>query len=434
MGSVVKHSYVTGPKMKAKISAHINYIQFRKDVDREEREAPRSFHTKDRDDYLGRDLKREINRALTGRDVVHKLIVSPGNNNVDLKEYTREVLEEVGRAKGQDLRYAFVIHENTDHHHAHVIVLGRDEDNRKVRFDRMDHMRMRAFGDRYLEREHGIELKLDRDMEQFCRERGLNFMYEKEVSKDFYDQLYRQEKRAGRDKTDDILEWERFNSDWTKFIEMNEGKEPRAYLGQSSYHHIGRQSDLKGLIDTRHEIDQWKEIADTDESQRELAEEKIGELEQRHSEFAAEAEYRTKPVDGWIVMDDLADEMKRDQRAVDKMLRPLTREEQERDRKAGIGLDLLIGIERDDTDVNERNPLLSEDHEQEKERSPLDDLLTFDAPREHEFSEPTPAELHQAEDSAQAREIAESVSLYSETVGELHTPRRGNDDDLTGMP
>lgn len=178
MRSVAKHSYIKGARGKARAKAHVNYIQHRRGDDREGRE-PREFFSPDKEGIQGREVKQDIDNSERAKVVVHKLILSPGLQNIDMQKYTRNVLENVGREKGLDLDWRAVIHKNTDHDHAHVIVFGKDKNGREVLFDRDDYKNMRDAGDRYLERHHFLERYLPRDMDRqmdkgFERDRGDN--------------------------------------------------------------------------------------------------------------------------------------------------------------------------------------------------------------------------------------------------------------------
>lgn len=292
MPSVVKHSYLRGAQMKSRAAAHINYILYRREDGREERNA-RQMRANDRDDFTGYQLKKEINQ-LRRNDVVHKLILSPGRNDVNTKQYVREVMDELGRAKGLELRYGYVEHENTAHKHVHVVLLGRDVDGNQVRLDKDDHMRLRAFGDRYLEREHGVERVMDRDMENFCRARNLNPMFEKERGELFFERLYKQEKKKERDPSQNMLEWEKFNNDWKKFIEDREGMEPGSYLGKSKFHDLGRMSDFMGLMKNNEQRKEWSDLGEERPDMKELADERVAQIDEFRTEMDADLAAKTK--------------------------------------------------------------------------------------------------------------------------------------------
>jgi hypothetical protein len=178
MRSVAKHSYIKGASGRARAKAHVNYIQYRRGEDREN-DKPREFFSPDREGIQGREVKQDIDNSERSKVVAHKLILSPGLQNVDMQQYTRDLLKDVGREKGLDLDWRAVIHKNTDHDHAHVIVFGKDKNGREVLFDRDDYKTMREAGDRYLERHHFLERYLPRDIDRqmekgYQRDRGDN--------------------------------------------------------------------------------------------------------------------------------------------------------------------------------------------------------------------------------------------------------------------
>lgn len=308
--------------MKAKASAHINYILYRKDTDErtEDGRSARKMFSQDSDNYLGYHLKEEIQDLKRG-DVVHKLIISPGHNDVDLKSYVREVMGELGRAKGLDLRYGFVIHENTDHRHAHVVLLGRDADDKIVRLDKHDHMRLRAFGDRYLEREHNLERVMDKDMEMYCRTHNLNIMHEKERGDLFYERLFKDDKKEGRNAADAHLEWEKFNTDWKKFIEDREGIEKGPNISRyDDYHQLGRMSDLLAFQDNDAQREFWQNLAEERPDLKELAEEKLAQINEDRAELQKDINDKTQVGNPWRTLDQLSDNMASDKRQLDRLL------------------------------------------------------------------------------------------------------------------
>lgn len=178
MRSVAKHSYIKGASGKGRAKAHVDYIQNRRGEDREDGKA-REFFSQDKERIQGREVKQDIDRGERAMVVAHKLILSPGLQNVDMKAYTRDVLKETGREKGLDLDWRAVIHKNTDHDHAHVVVFGKDKNGRQVKFDREDYKKMREAGDRYLERNHYYDRMMQRDSDRvmqkgYERDRGDN--------------------------------------------------------------------------------------------------------------------------------------------------------------------------------------------------------------------------------------------------------------------
>lgn len=161
---IVRHSYVSvRAKRRGGISfkaarglaigtalGHVKYIQHRPGKDLEK--GGREMFTDLEDSVDAKEL-RDIIRDYEGRDVVvHKLTLSPEVSPNDPKEFTREVMQQLGSQKGRSLDWWAVTHNNTDHRHVHVVVLSKDRNGHEVRFDKADYDRMKEFGDRYLER------------------------------------------------------------------------------------------------------------------------------------------------------------------------------------------------------------------------------------------------------------------------------------------
>jgi hypothetical protein len=162
---VVRHSYIStqakqrsrGVGLKeartlavANALSHIKYIQHRPGKDRDE--GAREMFTDLGDDADAKMLRQQL-RRFEGRGVViHKLSLAPEVNTQNPKEFTREVMHQLGTEKGLDLEWWAVSHRNTDHHHVHVVVLSKDRAGQTVRFNKADYDRLKDFGDRYIER------------------------------------------------------------------------------------------------------------------------------------------------------------------------------------------------------------------------------------------------------------------------------------------
>ncbi len=151
MRSVVKHRYLRGKLCKTKAKAHVKYLEHRDGPDRPQ--GGRRFFSASEDNLTGRQLRLEINS--NDPLVVHKLILSPGVDGVDMKAYTREVMHELERQKGVELNWKAVDHQNTNHGHGHVLLYAHE--GQRVSFSKNDYKIMREAGDRYLERAQNLE-------------------------------------------------------------------------------------------------------------------------------------------------------------------------------------------------------------------------------------------------------------------------------------
>ncbi len=185
---VVKHRYIAGRgrgKVAAigKALAHIKYIRHRPGPDREK--GGREMFNEQEDRIDAKEMREAIKELGDSRVVVHKLTLAPEINPADKKAFTREVMQNLSRDKGRDLQWFAVEHNNTDHHHIHVVVLGKDRNGTEVRIDMKDIDKVKEYGDRYLERCHPRELERSkRDREDREKERRAERTREREAAKE----------------------------------------------------------------------------------------------------------------------------------------------------------------------------------------------------------------------------------------------------------
>lgn len=180
---VIRHSYISARQKQSfgkgksasaaavgRAVAHVKYIQHRPGEDRGD--GGREMFSDDEDNVDPKALRKAIKQLGKSKVVVHKLTLSPEIDPADKKAFTREVMDQLAREKGQDLKWVAVEHDNTDHGHIHVVVLGKDKNGKEVRIDKKDYPKMKEYGDRYLERCHPLEMERARtDREKKERER-----------------------------------------------------------------------------------------------------------------------------------------------------------------------------------------------------------------------------------------------------------------------
>ena len=230
--TVVKHSYCGGKRGKESARQHINYICYRSGEDRDK--EGRKFFDQKRDDIDVRDVKQTMYDHSDSRGVaMHKLILSPGRQDVDMYEYTREVMYELGREKGMDLTWRAVIHDNTEHIHAHVCLMAKTDSGQRVRLNREDHHRAREIGDDYIYREFGMKrlVEKERDETRDVRdvlkgdEREFKLFIERDLGDvledkkvyrgktDLFEAFDEKDKRKERNPDQDRLDYEKFDRD-----------------------------------------------------------------------------------------------------------------------------------------------------------------------------------------------------------------------------
>lgn len=157
MKSIVKHQYIrAGWGGNAHGQAHIRYIAHRPGA------CERGFFNATSEAVSRREVYRQLEEQGPTGVSIHKVMLSPGSNDCDFREYTREVMKSLSSKTGLDLVWYAVVHRNTAHWHVHVVVMGKDRNGHAVRIDKTSYPKMRETGDRYLWRTLAPEPSRDR--------------------------------------------------------------------------------------------------------------------------------------------------------------------------------------------------------------------------------------------------------------------------------
>lgn len=302
--AVVKHSYLKGSKGPGKARAHINYIQYREGEDRGN--GPREFFNGERDDILGREVKERLLEQERNGVTMHKIILSPGVPGADVQDYTREMIERLEQEKGQRLDWYAVEHQNTEHPHAHVVIMGKDLDGGRVRLDLDDMKDLRGWGDRYLEREHTLDRYLDREMERLIRdrERGREIEYQRSRGDKTYERLMygdpdEERKRTAKDAERDRREWEQLDKDLHKVFNRERGLEHKLTYKQYQREAAGRLGDFHSDHTGREFRERWEKLAEQDPELAKAAEKELEWLDKIEAEERQDR-YRQVDIDKLI--------------------------------------------------------------------------------------------------------------------------------------
>ncbi len=165
--TVVTGRYVAGAKqargtsVAGQVYDALRYMQTRP-LDNGERPEDRHFFGPERDGGSWREARAEILDHATEQVAFHRLILSPGPDQpvADMREWTRMVLDDLADTLGQQLHWVAVIHRNTDHPHAHVLLAGGGEragELRPVLLYKAQYAAVRASGDRSAGHLRGLE-------------------------------------------------------------------------------------------------------------------------------------------------------------------------------------------------------------------------------------------------------------------------------------
>jgi len=150
-----------GTSAAGQVQEALHYMQTRP-LDNGERPEDRHFFGPERDGGSWREARVEIMDHATNQVAFHRLILSPGPDQpvADMREWTRMVLDDLADTLGQQLHWVAVIHRNTDHPHAHVLLAGGGEragELRPVLLYKAQYAAVRASGDRSADHLRGLE-------------------------------------------------------------------------------------------------------------------------------------------------------------------------------------------------------------------------------------------------------------------------------------
>jgi hypothetical protein len=216
--AVVKSKFVMHTNDSQRhIIQHVFYIAERN----QQKWEHRRFFSEERMD-VPRDEVIKYLSAHQGRDVsMHKVILSPGDNSVNLVHYARESMNQLDQTLGYKVDWFAVEHTNTDHYHVHVVIPGKipeqerqrsenDRDIEKYLGNWAQHMEgrdlrlyrhnldnLREAGNEFLLRERSIDRALDLAIE---KELGLNnWTYDRYVERALGLRIWHQDKDYERE-------------------------------------------------------------------------------------------------------------------------------------------------------------------------------------------------------------------------------------------
>lgn len=262
---VIKHRYIPGRSRGGnvvsigKALAHVKYIQQRPGPDKER--GGRDLFNEQEDRLDAKEMRKAIKELGDSRVVVHKLTLAPEINPEDKKAFTREVMDKLGQDMGRDLRWFGVEHNNTDHHHIHVVVLGKDRNDTEVRIGLKDIEKAKEYGERYLERWHPRELERSRkERTERERERIAERTKERELAKEERIreglELPWMHKKIIREQLEPYKEWREKQEQKEKAREPGEGEAERPYH-QDRVEAAGREWSKANNLKELRELNQY---------------------------------------------------------------------------------------------------------------------------------------------------------------------------------
>lgn len=402
---IAKGNYVKGTSGMSKAHAHIKYIEHRPGKDKAQDE--RQFFSESRDKVPSSEIRERVDDQDRRQVVMHRIVLSPGHNRTDLKEFTRETMQELGERKGQKLEWYAIDHKNTDHSHIHVCVMGKDKDGEIVRLNTNDYRAIRATGDLYIDRNHGLDRYLESE-----GQRVVDSKEYKTLDRKWLDQeLKRFEYGDGKDKDrseralKDRMDWEQLDKELRKTFSEERGDIYRMTGKQFQTEMAGRHLEAHERVQLNIARERWEHIGARNPEMADLVASELEELDRAEESFRAEITQKTS-------FDRLMSDIDYAQEAERIDYQALFRDGPTYDRIDGLETDKeparVDEPRRDDKDLTPEPDL---DREPEAERAPeLENLF-----------EPVDALEDRPQDKGKDLEIAQDKAFESE-LEDLFTP------------
>jgi len=177
VNNIVKVKYVKNNHDAARhIIQHIDYIQKR---ERSDDEPERKFYGRDgerhRDDVIDSVIKNRGDDA-----AMFKIILSPKQNELDHIKYASEIMERFEEKSGIKTDWSMVQHRNTQFHHVHIVMPGRDVDGHSYRLEPEHVQLFKEIANSYQYELQGINYEREMEIQRefgFTRDEA-NLLYE----------------------------------------------------------------------------------------------------------------------------------------------------------------------------------------------------------------------------------------------------------------
>lgn len=255
---VVKARYVTQDDADGIIAAklHVKYIE-RDGVNREG--GPGELYT---EKGRGVDAESFLDRSENDPHQFRFMVSPEDASEIDLREFTQELMGQVEQDLGRDLDWVAADHHNTDNPHIHIVIRGRDRQGKEVRLDR-DYI-SHGFRNRAREiatRELGprLDYEIDRGLQkEVTQERwtSLDYQIEKVSHEKLFDGSARQAVELGEPGSVVSVKFDRFivgRLNYLQSLGLAQPLGPRRYALDDDYRATLRSLGERGdIIKTMH--------------------------------------------------------------------------------------------------------------------------------------------------------------------------------------
>lgn len=176
------------------VTAYVKYVQ---DRERSPEEKSRTFFSRDKEGFDKKEVSKTMIEERGRYAAMFMIILSPKQNELDHMEYTREIMERWEKETKIVTNWRAVKHANTQYHHVHIEIPGRDVNGRSIRINRGHLEKLRELANEHQYELQDRDYQYEMDLQQefgFWRDE-LEYMRLAQEAKDF-------DREFGRDKVE----------------------------------------------------------------------------------------------------------------------------------------------------------------------------------------------------------------------------------------
>lgn len=162
INNIVKIRYVKNNHDAVRhIVQHIDYIQKReRDVNEPERKFYGRNGERSRENVIESVMENRGEKA-----AMFKIILSPKQNELNHVEYTSEIMRRFEEKTGIVTDWSLVQHKNTEYHHVHIVMPGKDMNGREYRIEPEDLDLFRELANEYQYELQGIDYEREKKIQ-----------------------------------------------------------------------------------------------------------------------------------------------------------------------------------------------------------------------------------------------------------------------------
>jgi len=137
----------------ARTKGFLRYMKTREGSDYVEN-RPRPIFNANKDDIATEFILSAVNKQPLIKTCAYGLMLNPNSHRFDCQSLVRAVFRQYRNETGIELEWFATVHKNTEHSHAHIIVMPTDARDRSIMIRGIDKNLLQFLANQWLQTEH----------------------------------------------------------------------------------------------------------------------------------------------------------------------------------------------------------------------------------------------------------------------------------------